>query len=101
MIIVLQIAPVWGTADSVAALYGIPRHRLLELARRGHIRARKLTPDSRSATIVFKTADVGDWLENEAPAPHPEAFPPNPDPETPDAGVETGRKEADHEQGQG
>lgn len=100
MIIVLQIEPVWGTADSVTALYGIPRHRLLELARCGHIRARKLSPESRSATILFRTADVGDWLENDAPRPRAEAFPPNPDPEKPDADDETGRKETNHEQRQ-
>ena len=76
MNIVLQIEPLWGTADSVTALYGIPRRRLLDLARTGHIRARKLSPDSRSATIVFRTADVKDWLENEAPAPRAEAFEP-------------------------
>lgn len=76
MTVVLQMEPLWGTADSVTALYGIPRRRLLELARTGHIRARKLSPDSRSATIVFRTADVKEWLENEAPAPRAEAFKP-------------------------
>ncbi len=79
MTVVLQMEPLWGTADSVTALYGIPRHRLLELARCGHIRARKLSPESRSATIVYKTADVKEWLENEAPVPRAEAFPPNPE----------------------
>lgn len=76
MTVVLQFEPVWGTAESVTALYGIPRRRLLDLAKSGHIRARKLSPDSRSATIVFRTADVKDWLENEAPTPRAQAFEP-------------------------
>lgn len=76
MTVVLQMEPLWGTADSVTALYGIPRRRLLDLAKTGHIRARKLSPDSRSATIVFRTADVMDWLENEAPQPRQAAFEP-------------------------
>ena len=76
MTVVLQMEPLWGNAATVAALYGIPRNRLLELAKSGHIRARKLSPDSRSATIVFRTADVQDWLENEAPKPRAEAFEP-------------------------
>lgn len=78
--------PLWGTADSVTALYGIPRRRLLELARCGHIRARKLSPDSRSATIVFRTADVREWLENEAPTPRAEAFAPSRGPGVPRTG---------------
>lgn len=86
MIVVLQIEPLWGTAESVTALYGIPRRRLLELARCGHIRARKLSPDSRSATIVFRTADVKDWLEHEAPKPRSEAFGPCRGPGIPGAG---------------
>jgi hypothetical protein len=76
MTVVLQMEPLWGNAATVAALYGIPRNRLLELAKSGHIRARKLSPDSRSATIVFRTADVKDWLENEAAKPRQEAFEP-------------------------
>ena len=76
MTVVLQMEPIWGNAASVTALYGIPRRRLLELAKSGHIRARKLSPDSRSATIVFRTADVKDWLENEAAKPRQEAFAP-------------------------
>jgi len=87
MTVVLQMEPLWGNAATVAALYGIPRNRLLELAKSGHVRARKLSPDSRSATIVFRTADVKDWLENEAAKPRAEAFapthvrpPPEPEP---------------------
>jgi hypothetical protein len=76
MIIVMKMEPVWGTAESVTALYGIPRRRLLDLAKSGHIRARKLSPDSRSATIVFRTSDVKDWLDNEAPTPRAQAFEP-------------------------
>lgn len=76
MTVVLQFEPVWGTAESVTALYGIPRRRLLELAKAGHIRARKLSPDSRTATIVFRTSDVKDWLDNEAPTPRAQAFEP-------------------------
>lgn len=76
MTVVLQMEPIWGNAASVTALYGIPRRRLLELAKSGHIRARKLSPDSRSATTVFRTADVKDWLENEASKPRLEAFKP-------------------------
>ena len=76
MTVVLQMEPLWGNAASVMALYGIPRRRLLELAKSGHIRARKLSPDSRSATIVFRTADVKDWLENEAAKPRLETFAP-------------------------
>jgi hypothetical protein len=86
MTVVLQMEPLWGTADSVTALYGIPRRRLLELARCGHIRARKLSPDSRSATIVFRTADVREWLENEAPTPRAEAFAPSRGPGVPRTG---------------
>ena len=76
MNVILQMEPLWGTSESVTALYGIPRRRLLDLARSGHIRARKLSPDSRSSTIVFRTADVKEWLENEAPTPRAEAFEP-------------------------
>ena len=76
MNVILQMEPLWGTSESVTALYGIPRRRLLDLARAGHIRARKLSPDSRSSTIVFRTADVKDWLENEAAKPRQEAFAP-------------------------
>lgn len=76
MNVILQMEPLWGTSESVTALYGIPRRRLLDLARAGHIRARKLSPDSRSSTIVFRTSDVKDWLENEAPKPRAEAFEP-------------------------
>lgn len=72
--LVLQMEPLWGTAETMTALYGIPRRRLLELARTNHIRARKLSPESRSATVVYRTADVKDWLENEAPTPRAEAF---------------------------
>ena len=74
MNIILQMEPLWGTSESVTALYGIPRRRLLQLARSGHIRARKLSPDSRSSTIVFRTSDVKEWLENEAPKPSANAF---------------------------
>ena len=88
MTVVLQIEPLWGTADSVTALYGIPRRRLLELAKGGHIRARKLSPDSRSATIVFRTADVKEWLENDAPKPRAEAFEPRRGPGMPRTGDE-------------
>ena len=66
MNVILQMEPLWGTSECVTALYGIQRRRLLDLARAGHIRARKLSPDSRSSTIVFRTSDVKDWLENEA-----------------------------------
>jgi hypothetical protein len=95
MTVVLQIEPLWGTAESVTALYGIPRRRLLELARRGHIRARKLSPDSRSATIVFRTADVREWLENEAPAPRAEAFAPSRGPGVPRSADERGESYAE------
>ena len=74
--VVLQVEPLWGTAESVTALYGIPQRWLFELARTGHIRARKMSPDSRTSTIVFRTADVKDWLENEAPVPRTRAFAP-------------------------
>jgi hypothetical protein len=76
MNVILQMEPLWGTSECVTALYGIQRRRLLDLARAGHIRARKLSPDSRSSTIVFRTSDVKDWLENEAPKPRTEAFEP-------------------------
>ena len=72
----------------MTALYGIPRRRLLELAKGGHIRARKLSPDSRSATIVFRTADVKEWLENDAPKPRAEAFEPRRGPGMPRTGDE-------------
>jgi len=74
MTVVLQIEPVWGTSESVAALYGIPRQRLLALARAGTIRARKMDPESRSASIVFRLQDVREWLEQEAPSPRVEPF---------------------------
>ena len=74
MTIVLKMEPVWGTADSVIALYGIPRQRLLALARAGTIRARKMDPDSRTASIVFRLQDVKEWLEQEAPTPRVEPF---------------------------
>ena len=76
MTVVLQVEPTWGTTETVTALYGIPRSRLLALAKAGFIRARKLSPDSRSATIVYRTADVKDWLEKEAPQPRVQAFEP-------------------------
>lgn len=74
MTVVLNIEPVWGTADSVIALYGIPRQRLLALARAGTIRARKMDPESRSASIVFRLQDVREWLEQEAPTPRVQPF---------------------------
>lgn len=76
MQVVLHMEPLWGNAASVMALYGVPRRRLLELAKAGTIRARKMDPDSRTSTIVFRTADVKDWLENEAAKPRLEAFEP-------------------------
>jgi hypothetical protein len=76
MTVVLQVEPTWGTTETVTALYGIPRSRLLALAKAGFIRARKLSPNSRSATIVYRMADVKDWLENEAPQPRVQAFEP-------------------------
>ncbi len=72
--VLLQMEPLWGTAECATALYGIPQRRLFELARTGHIRARKMSPDSRTSTIVFRMADVKDWLENEAPVPRARAF---------------------------
>ena len=74
MTVVLKMEPVWGTAQSVAALYGVPRRRLLSLARAGTIRARKMSPDSRSSSMVFRMQDVRDWLEQEAPAPRARMF---------------------------
>ena len=74
MTIVLKMEPVWGTAQSVAALYGVPRRRLLSLAKAGTIRARKMSPDSRSSSTVFRMQDVREWLEQEAPAPRARLF---------------------------
>ena len=74
MNIVLHMEPVWGTAQSVAALYGVPRRRLLSLAKAGTIRARKMSPDSRSSSTVFRMQDVRDWLEQEAPSPRARMF---------------------------
>ena len=74
MIIVLKMEPVWGTAQSVAALYGVPRRRLLSLAKAGTIRARKMSPDSRTSSTVFRMQDVRDWLEQDAPAPRARMF---------------------------
>ncbi len=76
MTVVLQMEPLWANAASMAALYGVPRRRLLELAKAGTIRARKMAPDSRSSTTVYRTADVRDWLENEAAKPRLAAFEP-------------------------
>ena len=70
----LNIKPIWGTSDTVVALYGVTAERLLELGRHGLIRARKLNPDSRSSRIVFRCEDVEEWLENEAPKPRADAF---------------------------
>ncbi len=74
MTIVLKMEPVWGTAQSVAALYGVPRRRLLSLAKAGTIRARKMSPDSRSSSTVFRMEDVREWLEQEAPTPRARMF---------------------------
>jgi len=74
MTVVLQCEPLWGSAAVIAALFGLPRGRLLALAKAGHIRARKLDPDSRTAAIVYRTADVKEWLENVAPQPRAEPF---------------------------
>lgn len=76
MTVVLQMEPLWGTFETVTALYGITRRRLFELAKEGTVRARKEKPDSRTSRIVYRLADVKDWLENEAPTPRPEAFEP-------------------------
>lgn len=76
MTVILQMEPLWGTAETVTALYGLPRARLLALAREGSIRARKLDPNSRGSTVVFRTADVKEWLENDAPTPRAELFEP-------------------------
>ncbi len=72
--IIIQTVPVWGTASVVRALYGLPAGKLRELAASGHVRARKLDPDSRSSRMVFRCADVGEWLETEAPAPRAQPF---------------------------
>jgi hypothetical protein len=74
MTVNLQCEPIWGTAPTVAALYGLTAGKLRELAKSGHVRARKENPDSRSSRIVFRCADVGDWLENEAKPPRAQAF---------------------------
>jgi hypothetical protein len=68
--------PLWGTFETGTARYGITRRKLLELAKQGPIRARKENPDSRSARIVFRLADVKDWMENEAPTPRTQEFEP-------------------------
>ncbi len=86
MTVVIQMEPLWGTAECVTALYGLPRNRLLELARAGAIRARKPVPESRSSVVVFCTADVRQWLENEAPAPLPSSLPLPRGPAVPSAG---------------
>ena len=46
MTVILEMEPLWGTAETVTALYGLPRARLLALAREGSIRARKLDPNT-------------------------------------------------------
>ncbi len=74
MNIVIQTVPVWGTSPIVRALYGMPEQKLRELVRAGHVRARKLDPDSRSSRVVYRCADVGEWLETEAPAPRAQPF---------------------------
>lgn len=74
MNIVIQTVPVWGTASVVRALYGLPAGKLRELAASGHVRARKLDPDSRTSRTVFRCADVGEWLETEAPTPRTQPF---------------------------
>ena len=64
--IIIQTVPVWGTASVVRALYGLPAGKLRELAASGHVRARKLDPDSRSSRVVYRCADIGEWLDAEA-----------------------------------
>jgi hypothetical protein len=64
----------WGSAPTISALFGLPRGRLLTLAKQGHIRARKLDPAKRTSATVYKVGDVKDWLENEAPSPRAEPF---------------------------
>ena len=76
MNVVLNIEPVYGTAPTVMALYGLTRGKLLDLAKAGHVRAVKENPDSRSSRIVFRCSDVREWLETEGRPPRSEAFEP-------------------------
>ena len=101
MTVILQVEPIWGTAPIVSALYGVTRGKLLELGKAGLVRARKENPNSRSSRIVFRCADVRDWLENEAPTPRAEAFEPRRGPGMPRTGDDSEWREESHEQGQG
>jgi hypothetical protein len=88
MTVILQFEPIWGTAVTVMALYGVPRKRLLELAKENTVRARKMKPESRTSTLVYKLCDVREWLDNEAPTPRAEAFEPRRFPDVLDRGFE-------------
>ena len=66
--------PVWVPAQKAVELYGVPTYKLLELAKAGFIRARKLEPDSRSSRTVYRCADIDDWLLNDAPKVREEKF---------------------------
>lgn len=74
MTLVLNIEPIYGTAETVSALYGLTRGKLLDLAKSGQIRAVKENPDSRSSRIVFRISDVREWLETQGRPPRVEAF---------------------------
>ena len=86
MIVVFHCEPVWGTLECIMGLFGLTRGKVIELAKSGTIRARKEKPDSRSARVVYRCADVKDWLDNEAPAPRAEAFEPRRGPGMPRTG---------------
>lgn len=76
MTVVLNLEPIYGTAPTVIALYGITRGKLLELAKTGFVRAVKENPDSRSSRIVFRCSDVLEWMEQNGQRPRAEAFEP-------------------------
>lgn len=76
MTIVITCEPIWGTGPTVAALTGLTLGKIRELAKSGHVRARKENPESRSSRIVFRVSDINDWLEHEAPSPRAQGFKP-------------------------
>lgn len=67
--VIVQVMPVWGRADTVVALTGVPENVIKKLYNDGEVRARKMDPDKAKSAVVFKVQDVLDWLDNHAGKP--------------------------------
>jgi len=54
--------PIWGTAQRVEEMFGIPKTSLRRLVNEGYVRCRKLFAEKQSRS-VFRIADIEEYLE--------------------------------------